>query len=128
MYPKDLRYTKDHEWIKMDGSEGAIGITHYAQEALGDIVFVELPEPDDSFDAGDVIGSIESVKAVSDILIPVGGTVTAANSALEDAPETINADPYGEGWICRIDVRDDGELEDLMDAAQYQEFLKEVED
>lgn len=128
MYPKNLKYTKDHEWLKVDGENATVGITHYAQEALGDIVFVELPQEDEHFDTGDVLGSIESVKAVSDIYSPVSGEVVEVNSALEEQPDLINGDPYGEGWICKITISDDSELDDLMDAEEYQEFLKEVQE
>lgn len=128
MYPDELRYTKDHEWIKVEGGTATVGITQYAQEALGDIVFVELPGTGESFEAGDVLGSIESVKAVSDVYTPVSGEVKAVNEALEDAPETINSDPYGAGWILKMTIENESELEELMDSAEYQEFLKEVEE
>ena len=128
MYPDGLLYTKEHEWIKVDGSVGTMGITDYAQEALGDIVFVELPETGEKFDAGDVIGSIESVKAVSDIFTPISGEVKEVNAALEDQPEVINSDPYKEGWICKLTIDNESELEELMDADEYQEFLKESEE
>ena len=127
MYPEGLHYTKEHEWIKVEDGEGTIGITHYAQEALGDIVFVELPDAGEKFDTGDVMGSIESVKAVSDIYTPLTGEIIEANSNLEDQPEVINNDPYGEGWICRISIDNEDELDALMDADEYQEYLKEVE-
>lgn len=128
MYPEELQYSKDHEWIKVDGEEGAVGITFYAQEALGDIVFVELPSVGDHFDSGDAVGSIESVKAVSDVYSPLGGEVTEVNESLEDSPETINSDPYGEGWIFKVKIESESELDDLMDAEEYQEFLKEIEE
>jgi glycine cleavage system H protein len=128
MYPDDLRYTKDHEWIKLEKGVGTVGITSYAQEALGDIVFIELPSVGDSVSAGDVLGSIESVKAVSDLYTPVSGEIKEVNSALENGPELINSDPYGDGWILKIAGVDKGELEELMNAEEYQDFLKEVED
>jgi len=128
MYPDDLRYTKDHEWIRIEDNVGTVGITHYAQEALGDIVFIELPSEGDHFDAGDVMGSIESVKAVSDIYTPISGEIVETNSALEDEPETVNSDPYGAGWILKITIEKKSELEGLMDSVEYEEFLKEVED
>jgi glycine cleavage system H protein len=128
MYPDNLLYTKEHEWIKVEGKVGTIGITHYAQEALGDIVFIELPEEGEHFDAGDVLGTIESVKAVSDIYIPISGDIREVNTALEDRPELANSDPYGEGWICKVSIDVESELKDLMDADDYQEFLKEVEE
>ena len=128
MYPDELRYTKDHEWIKVEDGTATVGITQYAQEALGDIVFVELPGVGENFEAGDVLGSIESVKAVSDVYTPVSGEVQAVNVALEDAPETINADPYGAGWILKMTIENQSEIAELMDSAEYQEFLKEVEE
>jgi len=128
MYPHDLSYTKDHEWIKVENGVGTVGITHYAQEALGDIVFIELPPVGETVNAGDVLGSIESVKAVSDIFTPITGEIKEANSDLEGEPEVINSDPYGKGWIVRIAIENESELDDLMDSEEYQEFLKEVEE
>jgi glycine cleavage system H protein len=128
MYPDDLRYTKDHEWIRVEKGIGTVGITAYAQEALGDIVFIELPSVGDSVSAGDVLGSIESVKAVSDLYTPVSGEIKEANSTLESAPEVINSDPYGNGWIIKIAISSEAELNELMNAEEYQDFLKEVED
>jgi glycine cleavage system H protein len=122
--PEDLFYTKEHEWIRVDGETAAIGITDHAQEALGDITFVELPEEGASFGAGDTFGVVESVKAASDIYLPTTGTVAEVNSELEDAPETLNSDPYGEGWL--IKVRLEGELDrsSLLDAKAYAEFCE----
>lgn len=122
--PEDLRYTDDHEWAKVSGGEVVkVGISDYAQDQLGDIVFVELPEVGDSFEAGDEFGTLESVKAVSELYIPIGGEITAVNTELEDTPELLNQDPYS-GWI--IEVRPDNikELETLLDRAAYIEILK----
>lgn len=122
--PDDLLYTKDHEWIRIDGQTAVIGITDHAQEALGDITFVELPEADAAFEAGDAFGVVESVKAASDIYMPLKATVEEANAALEDAPETLNSDPYGEGWL--VKVRFDGEPDrgGLLDPAAYRELCE----
>jgi glycine cleavage system H protein len=122
MYPSDRRYSEEHEWISVDGDAATIGITHYAQDQLGDIVFVELPEVDKPFQKGDVIGTIESVKAVSEIYAPVSGVVTEVNTRLDDKPETVNGDPHGVGWYCKVKLADVGELDGLMDAAAYQSF------
>ena len=121
--PKDLRYTDDHEWANVSGEVVKIGISDYDQDQLGDIVFVELPEVGDSFEAGDEFGTLESVKAVSELYIPIGGEITAVNTELEDTPELLNQDPYS-GWI--IEVRPDNikELETLLDRAAYIEILK----
>lgn len=121
--PEDLRYTDDHEWAKVSGEVIKVGISDYAQDQLGDIVFVELPGVGDSFEAGDEFGTLESVKAVSELYIPVGGEITAVNTELEDNPELLNQDPYS-GWI--IEVRPDTikELETLLDRAAYMEILK----
>jgi glycine cleavage system H protein len=127
MYPDDLKYSEEHEWIKVEGDSVTIGITHHAQDALGDVVFVELPEVGDSLEKEDTCGSIESVKAVSDLFCPLSGEVTAVNETLEDAPETVNGDPYAAGWIFKIKLSDLSELDGLMDAAAYQAFLKENE-
>jgi len=117
--PANLRYSLDHEWINIDGEEATIGITQYAADQLGSIVFVELPEEGDSFESGEVYGEVESVKSVSELLIPVGGEIIAINEALEDAPETINDDPYGAGWLVRVRVEDSGDFDDLIDNAAY---------
>lgn len=122
--PEDLQYTKTHEWVRIEDGVATIGITDHAQEELGDVVFVELPEGGASFEAGDSFGAVESVKAVSDLYAPVGGEVVEINSALEDAPEKINDDPYGEGWILKIRVSGEG---DLLSAADYKKLL-EVEE
>lgn len=127
MYPDDLRYSEEHEWIRVDGDTGIVGITFHAQEALGDIVFVELPELGASATLGDSVGSIESVKAVSDIFSPAGGEITEVNNTLEDSPEIVNHEPYGRGWIYKLKLSDKTELDSLMDAEAYRAFLKETE-
>lgn len=117
--PVDLRYSSDHEWIRVDGNIVTIGITEYAQDALGDVVFVEIPDAGRSVAAGESFSEVESTKSVSDIYAPVTGSVTEVNDALEAAPELLNSDPYGAGWICRIEVSHPGELDGLMDADAY---------
>ncbi|HTU33497.1 MAG TPA: glycine cleavage system protein GcvH [Candidatus Acidoferrum sp.] len=125
MYPADFRYTKDHEWIKIDGAVGTIGITDYAQHELGDVVFVELPKIGARIKAGESFGSVESVKAVSDIFSPVSGEITEINSSLTDTPEKINSDPHGSAWLVRIKVDNAGEVNSLMDAKAYQAYVDE---
>jgi len=122
--PEELQYTKSHEWVRTEGDTATIGVTDYAQEELGDIVFVELPEEDATFDAGDSFGTLESVKAVSDLYAPVGGEVAEVNEALNDSPEKINEDPYGDGWIVKLRVSDEG---DLLSASDYEQLLEEEE-
>ena len=117
--PTDLKYATSHEWVHLDGDIITVGITDHAQEALGDLVFVELPEVGDSVNAGDEAGVVESVKAASDIYAPVSGEVVEINPALEDTPELINSDPYGEGWMYKIKVSDLAELDDMMSADEY---------
>jgi len=124
MYPKDRRYTKEHEWVLQEGDTATMGITEFAQDQLGDIVYVEVPEVGKKVSQGDVIGSIESVKAVSEIYAPVGGTVAAVNADLDGTPELDNSDPHGGGWYCKLDLSDAGELDSLMDAAAYEEFAE----
>ncbi len=123
--PQDLRYTKDHEWVKVEGDVAVMGISDYAQDALGDIVFLELPDVGSTFGAGDAIGVVESVKAVSDIYCAVSGEVVETNEALVDAPETVNGDPYVGGWMVKIKMSDPAELDALMDAAAYEKYLAE---
>ena len=125
MYPKDYRYTKDHEWIKVEGTSGTVGITDYAQHELGDVVFVELPKVGAKIQAGQAFGTVESVKAVSEIYAPVSGEVTATNEALANAPETINQDAHGAAWLIKIKVANPSELNGLMDAAAYQAYVEE---
>ncbi|MCF7741524.1 MAG: glycine cleavage system protein GcvH [Candidatus Marinimicrobia bacterium] len=119
-----LYYTKEHEWVKVDGETGTIGISDHAQEELGDIVFVELPEEGQEFSQGDAIGTIEAVKTVSDIYTPVSGEVIEANESLEEEAEKINQDPYGEGWIAKIKMSDKDELDDLLTAEEYEDMLE----
>jgi glycine cleavage system H protein len=125
MYPTDLLYSNDHEWIRVEGDECVLGITEFAQDELGEIVFVELPQVGDTFEPGDEIGTVESVKAVAEIMTPVGGEVVEVNEALADAPEAVNSDAHGEGWMVRlrIDPEDDA-LGSLMDAATYEQFIE----
>src|SRR6202051_4904716 len=127
MYPSDYRYTKEHEWIKVSGDTGTIGITDYAQHELGDVVFVELPAAGAKVTAGQVFGTIESVKAVSEIYAPVSGEVTDANAALSAAPETVNSDPHGAAWLIKIKLANPADASALMDAAAYQAFFSEKE-
>jgi glycine cleavage system H protein len=122
MYPTDRRYTKEHEWVRVEDGRGTVGITQFAQGELGDIVFVELPEKGRSVKRGEVLGTIESVKAVSEIYAPLSGVVEAVNSLLEDRPEAVNEDPHGEGWLVTISVGDESELADLLDADAYKEL------
>ncbi len=123
MIPQELLYAKSHEWLKVDGENGTIGITHFAQEQLGDLTFVELPQEGDTFAAGDEFGSIESVKAASEIYAPVDFEVVEVNAALEDAPEKVNEDPYGEGWMIKIKIT--GPTDGLLDAAAYEKVTEE---
>ena len=117
--PEELRYTEDHEWVKLTDGEIQYGITDYAQEELGDIVYIELPEVGEEVEKGDMIGVVESVKTVSDLYAPISGTIKEVNESLEAAPETINEDPYGDGWIVTIEYEDKSEYEDLMDAEEF---------
>jgi len=125
MYPTDRRYSKDHEWIAVDGETAAVGITDFAQQELGAIVYVELPETGKQVKVGDVLGTIESVKAVSEMFAPVGGTVIEVNDALDDAPETLNQDPHGAGWYCKLRLADVAELEPLFDAQAYEKLVSD---
>ena len=120
--PEELRYTKSHEWVRTEDDTATIGITDHAQDELGDVVFIELPEEGDTFDAGDSFGTVESVKAVSDLYTPIGGEVVEVNEALGDSPEKINEDPYGDGWIVKLRVSEEG---DLLSASEYEQFLEE---
>lgn len=124
-FPANLYYSKDHEWVEVEGNRARIGITDYAQESLGDIVFVELPQVGDELAAGDSFGVVESVKSASDVYAPVGGKVVAVNEALLDSPQDINADPYGKGWMIELEMSDPAEVEDLMDAGAYRQLVKE---
>jgi glycine cleavage system H protein len=123
--PDDLLYTKEHIWIRVEGKKATLGITDHAQEELGEVVFAELPEVGDSFDANDAFGNVESVKAVSELFIPVSGEVTGINSSLDDAPHLVNDDAFGKGWLVRIAISDPGELDDLLSAQDYEDFISE---
>jgi len=123
-YPEDYRYTREHEWVEADGANGTIGITDYAQNSLGDIVFVELPKVGSRIEAGKVFGSVESVKAVSDLYAPVSGTVTAINDDLANAPEKVNTEPHT-AWMLKITLASPGEIDKLMSAADYEAFIGE---
>jgi len=122
-FPENLRYTSEHEWIRVEGDEAYVGITDYAQSELGEIVFIDVPTLGETVGQGEVFGSIEAVKTVSDLNMPVSGEVLEINGALDAQPELVNNDPYGEGWIIRISVKDAAELDNLMDAAAYQATL-----
>ncbi len=123
--PEELRYSSDHEWIRVDGNRITLGITDYAQDALGDVVFVDVPEVGTAVSVGDSFSEVESTKSVSDIYSPVSGTIVEVNGELADAPERLNEDPYGEGWLCTIELADMAELESLLDAAGYQALIEE---
>ena len=123
-FPEDVKYTKDHEWAKQEGDSITIGLSDYAQDQLGEIVFVELPEEGDTFDKGDEFGSVESVKAVSEIYLPISGEIVGVNEDLEDAPELVNTDCYTGGWMVKIEPEDPSQLDELMDKAAYLEMLK----
>jgi glycine cleavage system H protein len=124
MYPENYLYTKEHEWVSVDGDIGTIGITHHAQKELGDIVYVDLPKPGTAFAQMAVFGSVESVKAVSDIYSPVSGEITAVNDQLNSAPEKLNDQPHGDAWLIKMKLTAPGELKSLLSAAQYQEYLE----
>jgi glycine cleavage system H protein len=126
-FPDDLRYTREHEWARKKGRQVVVGITEYAQEQLGDVVYVELPEVGAEVKKGEAFGVVESTKAVSDLFAPVSGKVVEVNDPLSDAPETINTDPYEEGWLVAIEPSDPGDLDDLLDAKAYQAFVDEQE-
>ncbi len=123
-YPENLRYTKEHEWVRLEENNIAVvGITDYAQGELGDVVYVDVTELDEDVEAGEVFGSVEAVKTVSDLYMPVSGKIIEQNEAIEGDPEIVNQDPYGEGWMIKIEVSDPAELENLMDSAAYQAIL-----
>jgi len=122
---QDLRYTKEHEWVRVEGDLATVGITDYAAEQLGDIVFVELPDTGRALVRADAVGVIESVKAVSDLVAPLSGEVVAVNQKVVDAPETVNEDPYGDGWLIRIHLSDPSEVDSLLDLAAYRQVLAE---
>jgi len=122
-FPDDLRYTKEHEWLRLEGNEGVVGITDFAQDALGDVVFVELPTVGATLTQGQVFGVVESNKTVSDLFAPVGGRVVAVNQALRDAPERVNADPYGAGWMIRLAITGREQVDGLLDAGAYRTHI-----
>ncbi|MBS3999824.1 MAG: glycine cleavage system protein GcvH [Desulfobulbaceae bacterium] len=122
-FPENLKYTEDHEWVKLEGNIGTIGVTDHAQGELGDIVYIDIPEPDATVNAGDSFGTIEAVKTVAEMYAPVSGKLVEVNSILNDAPETVNSDPYGEGWIVKIELSNPAELDNLMDATTYKAKL-----
>ncbi|RNC63539.1 glycine cleavage system protein GcvH [Proteiniphilum sp. X52] len=122
-FPENVKYSSDHEWVRVEGNEAFVGITDFAQGELGEIVYVDVTTEGETLGSGEVFGSIEAVKTVSDLMMPVGGEVLEVNTKLEDAPELVNSDPFGEGWIIRIAVDNADELADLMSAAEYKEFI-----
>jgi glycine cleavage system H protein len=124
MIPADLRYHQEHEWIRVSGTQATMGISHFAQDALGDIVFIDLPKVGASVTAGQQVGEVESTKTTSTIYTPVSGTIAKVNTDLKDHPEVVNSDPYGKGWMAVIELSNPGEVEKLMTAAQYDAFLK----
>jgi glycine cleavage system H protein len=126
MYPDDLKYTREHEWARAEGDRATVGITHYAQEALGDIVYVDLPPVGTAVTGGEAFGEVESTKSVSDIYSPVTGTVAERNDELDKSPELINSDPYGQGWLVVVEMGDADELDQLMDAEAYSEMVAEA--
>jgi glycine cleavage system H protein len=122
--PAELKYTKDHEWIKVEGDVATVGITDFAQKELGDIVFIEVETVDETLDKEETFGTIEAVKTVSDMFMPISGTIVEFNENLADAPETVNKDPYGEGWIVKMKISDPAELSELLDAAAYTSLIE----
>ncbi|MFJ3492594.1 glycine cleavage system protein GcvH [Streptomyces sp. NPDC086091] len=123
--PDDLKYTKDHEWVRVEGDSARIGITDHAQRQLGDVVYVELPKADDRFEASEPFGSVESVKAVTEVYAPLSGAVSEINDGLNDDPESVNTDPYGDGWMIRLALSDTSQVAGLLTAAQYKDYIKE---
>jgi len=121
--PSDLKYTKDHEWVKLDGDIATVGITDFAQGELGDIVYVEVETLDETLDKDEVFGTVEAVKTVSDLILPLSGEIIEFNEALEDAPEKVNSDPYGEGWMVKIKISDTSEVDGLLSAEEYKEVV-----
>jgi len=124
MYPTDLRYTKDHEWVRLEGDRGVVGITHYAQKQLGDVVYLELPDLGRTLKEHEVFGTVESVKAVSELFSPVAGEVVETNTPLVQTPDKVNSDPYGEGWMIKVKLADPGSVKSMMDAAAYQAHVE----
>jgi glycine cleavage system H protein len=123
-YPEDLRYTEQHEWVRVDGRRAVVGITDYAQSELGDVVYVDVPEPGTAVTAGTPFGEVESTKSVSDVYAPLSGTVLERNERLTDAPELVNEHPYGDGWMIVVEISDEAELDRLMDAAAYRSLTQ----
>ncbi len=124
-HPNELKYTKEHEWIKIEGDLAVIGITDYAQDSLGDVVYLELPEEGDSITRDEGFGVVESVKAVSDLYAPLSGAVSEINDSLVESPEIINDDPYGEAWMLKVDVENTSELDELLSAEEYEQYIEE---
>jgi glycine cleavage system H protein len=122
--PDDLHYSKDHEWVRVEGKTAVVGITDYAQDSLGDVVYVELPKVGEEFSANEPFGSVESVKAVSEVFCPVSGSISGVNETLNDEPEKVNGDPYGQGWMIRVEMSNPGEVDSLLTAAEYEDFTK----
>ena len=127
-FDPNCKYDEEHEWLRVEGEEGVVGISDYAQDALSDVVYVELPEVGDLFDKGDVFAVVESVKAASDVYMPVTGEILEINDQLEDSPELVNQDPYGEAWLVRITIADPAELDDLLDAEAYKSYVETLDE
>jgi glycine cleavage system H protein len=127
MTPQDLKYSKDHEWVRVSGTQATIGITSYAQTQLGDIVFIDLAKNGESVEEGEPAGTIESVKAVAEVYIPLKGRIIEINAAVNEEPELVNSDPYGEGWLIKLQIADSNQLKDLMSADQYDQYITEQE-
>ena len=125
--PEGLYYSKDHEWLRVEGETGTVGITDHAQHSLGDVVYVELPKTGETFAAHDTFGSVESVKAVSELFLPVAGEITEVNESLSDEPEKVNSDPYGDGWMLRVKLSNRGEVDSLLSAAEYEDYVGSLE-
>jgi glycine cleavage system H protein len=123
--PEDLSYTKDHEWVRTKGDQATVGITDHAQQQLGDVVYVELPKVGDKFEASEPFGSVESVKAVSEVYMPLGGSVVEVNESLNDSPEQVNEDPYGDGWMIRIKIDNPAQVDALLTSIEYEDYIKE---
>lgn len=121
--PNDLKYTKDHEWVKIDGDTATIGVTDFAQDELGDIVYIEVETLDEELEKNEVFGTVEAVKTVSDLYLPISGTIVEFNESLEDEPEKVNTDPYGEGWMVKVKMNDADEVEELMSAEEYEALI-----
>lgn len=124
-FPEELHYTKDHEWLRLEGNAGTVGVTFFAQEALGDVVYVELPKIGEKFSAGEPFGSVESVKSVNELFTPVSGTVVEINNALVDTPELVNTSPYEDGWMIKIELAAKAEVDALLNATEYEDFVAE---